>query len=98
MACSGAPAPGKEEGPSAQVGSGPSPLTQSQVSWGKAQREELVWRNRRIFVTLMIVITKATFCRNKWEDFSYYKVNFLSMEIIQERTQMNLCHPPSGDV
>ena len=57
------------------------------VSWEKAHREELAWRNRGIFIILMIMITKTTFCGDKGEDFSYYIVNFISMKIIQEGTR-----------
>lgn len=36
VACPGAPAPGKEEGPSTQVGSGPSTLAQFHGVLGKS--------------------------------------------------------------
>lgn len=49
-------------GPSAQVGSGPSTLVQCcGVPEKKAHKKELAWRNRGIFVILMIMITKEYF-------------------------------------
>lgn len=74
----------------------PQPLFHSpMVSREKAHREELAWRNKGIFIILMIMITKATFFEDMEGGFKllYRK---LSINENHPRTQMTLCHPLPG--
>lgn len=52
---------------------------------------------RGIFIIMMIVIIETTFCGN-WDDLSYYRINFLSIKIVQEKIKMTICHLLSGDI